>query len=74
MKNGDFDEARPLFENLVRLNPKELSAHVALAGIYGRLGEPGLARKETEIVNKLESEKASAAAAHENPSGSEKPQ
>jgi len=74
MQNGDFSEARPLFENLQRLNPKELSAHIALARIYGRLGEHLLARKETEIVNQLESEKATAAGTQENPGGSEQRQ
>jgi Flp pilus assembly protein TadD len=58
LKSGDFAGAKPLFEHLVKLNPKELSAHVALARIYGRLGEPELARKETEIVSRLEQEKA----------------
>jgi predicted Zn-dependent protease len=57
LQNGSFAEAKPLFENLVRLNPKELSAHIALARIYGRLGEQVLARKETEIVNQLQNEK-----------------
>ena len=36
LKSGDFSGAKPLFEHLVNLNPKELSAHVALARIYGR--------------------------------------
>lgn len=58
LKSGDFAGAKPLFEHLVNLNPKELSAHVALARIYGRLGEPELARKETQIVRQLETEKA----------------
>lgn len=58
LKNGDFAEARPLFEYLVNLSPKEVSAHVALARIYGRLGERDLARKETQIVSELEKEKA----------------
>jgi regulator of sirC expression with transglutaminase-like and TPR domain len=47
------------FEHLVNLNPKELSAHIALARIYARMGERDLARKETEIVNRLESEHTS---------------
>ena len=58
LKSGDFAGAKPLFEHLVNLNPKELSAHVALARIYRRLGEPELARKETQIVSQLEKEKA----------------
>lgn len=58
LKSGDFAAAKPLFEHLVKLNPKELSAHVALARIYGRLGERDLARKETQIVSQLEKEKA----------------
>ena len=59
MQTGDFAGARPLFEHLVSLNPKELSAHVALARIYARIGQRDLARKETEIVNRLESEQTS---------------
>ncbi len=54
MQNGDFAAARPLFEHLASLDPKELSAHVALARIYSRLGERELARKETAIVNQIE--------------------
>ena len=58
LKSGDFAGAKPLFEHLVNLNPKELSVHVSLARIYGRLGERELARKETQIVSQLEKEKA----------------
>jgi predicted Zn-dependent protease len=58
LKSGDFAGARPLFEHLVKLNPKELSPHVALARIYGRLGERELARKETQIVSQLEKERS----------------
>ena len=58
LKSGDFAGAKPLFEHLANLNPKELSAHVALARIYGRLGERDLARKETQIVSQIEKEKA----------------
>jgi Flp pilus assembly protein TadD len=54
MQSGDFAGARPLFEHLVSLNPKEKSAHIALARIYARLGERERARKETQIVNQLE--------------------
>jgi len=54
MQSGDFAGARPLFEHLVSLNPKEMSAHIALARIYARLGERERARKETQIVNQLE--------------------
>ena len=57
LKSGDFAGAKPLFEHLVNLNPKGLSAHVALARIYGRLGEPEMARKETQIVSQIEKEK-----------------
>jgi Flp pilus assembly protein TadD len=59
MQNGEFAQARPLFEHLISLNPKELSAHVALARIYARLGQRELARKETAIVNQLEEEQTS---------------
>jgi protein O-GlcNAc transferase len=62
MQTGDFAGARPLFEHLVSLNPKERSAHIALARIYARMGERDLARKETEIVNRLESEQTSQSA------------
>jgi len=63
MQSGDFAGARPLFEHLVSLNPKELEAHVALARIYGRLGEPELAKKETHIVEQIEKEKSAESAA-----------
>jgi len=59
MQNGDFAAARPLFEHLANLDPKELSAHVALARIYSRLGERELARKETAIVNQIQQETTS---------------
>ncbi len=50
---GDFAGARPLLEHLEQVSPDELEAHIALARVYGRLGKPELARKETDIVNKL---------------------
>jgi len=73
MQNGDFAGARPLFEHLVSLNPKELSAHIALARIYARLGERELARKETQIVSQLESEQTSHSASgpQEGPNGNQ---
>jgi len=75
MQSGYFAEAQPLFENLVRLDPKELRAHIALARIYGRRGKPELARKETQIVNQLEKEKASQSvpAAPGRPGASQQP-
>lgn len=62
LQSGDFAGARPLFEHLANLNPKELEAHVALARIYGRLGEHDLAKKETNIVELLEKERSSQSA------------
>jgi predicted Zn-dependent protease len=59
LEAGDFAGARALLERLERVSPKELEAHVALARVYGRLGKPDLARKETEIVRKLQEEQAS---------------
>ena len=59
MEGGDFAGARVLLERLERVSPKELEAHVGLARVYARLGKTDLARKETEIVNKLQQEEAS---------------
>ena len=59
LEAGDFAGARALLERLERVSPKELEAHVALARVYGRLGRPDLARKETKIVNKLREDQAS---------------
>jgi protein O-GlcNAc transferase len=59
LEAGDFAGARARLERLERISPKELEAHVALARVYGRLGRPDLARKETEIVRKLQEEQAS---------------
>jgi predicted Zn-dependent protease len=74
MQTGDFAGARPLFEHLVRLNPKELAAHIALARIYARMGERELARRETEIVGQLEKEQSqNAPAAPGGTEGSQEP-
>jgi tetratricopeptide (TPR) repeat protein len=59
LEAGDFAAARTLLENLERVSPNELEAHVALARVYSRLGKPDFARKETEIVNKLREGQAS---------------
>jgi len=55
LKNRDFADARPLFERLEKLGPKSLEVHVALARIYGRLGDRERARKEAEAASELQS-------------------
>jgi predicted Zn-dependent protease len=57
LKNGDFAGARPLFERLEKLGPKALEVHVALARIYGRLGDPERSRKEAETASELQNQK-----------------
>ena len=49
MEDGDFAGARSLLENLERVSPKELEAHVGLARVYTRLGKPELARKKRRL-------------------------
>ncbi len=56
---GDFAGARVLLERLERLSPNELEAHIALARVYSRLGKPDLAKKESEIVSRLQAEQES---------------
>jgi predicted Zn-dependent protease len=51
---GDLAGARQLLERLERVSPKELEAHVALARVYARMGYPELARREKEIVDRLQ--------------------
>jgi predicted Zn-dependent protease len=68
LESGDYKDARGLLEHLESISPKELEAHVALARVYSRLGEPELARKETQIVNQLRADEDS-----ENPQGMQKP-
>jgi protein O-GlcNAc transferase len=59
LEGGDFTRARILLERLERLSPNELEAHVALARVYGRLGKPDLARKETDVINQLRAQQPS---------------
>jgi len=56
LEEGDFAEARPIFERLVRIYPKKVEAHIALSRIYGRLGQRELAQKESQIVKRLQDE------------------
>jgi len=56
LQAGHFAEARPLFERLVSVSPKELTAHVALVRIYTQLGERELAKQQIEIVHQIEKE------------------
>jgi len=56
LQGGNFAEARPLFEHLASVSPKELSTHVALVRIYSQLGERELAKKQIEIVHQIEKE------------------
>jgi tetratricopeptide (TPR) repeat protein len=55
---GDFAAARPLYERLERLDPTAIAPHATLARIYTRLGKRDLARKETEILDKLRAQTA----------------
>jgi predicted Zn-dependent protease len=57
LKSGDLAGARPLFERLEKLGPKSLEVHVALAKIYGRMGERELARKEAATATDLQDKK-----------------
>ncbi len=68
---GDFAGAQTLLERLERLSPKELEAHVELGRVYARLGKPEMARKEAEIVNKLQADEASENPAKAAPGGSQ---
>jgi predicted Zn-dependent protease len=60
LEDGDYTGARTLLEQLERVSPNELEAHVGLARVYTRLGKPELARKETEIVKELQQEQSAA--------------
>jgi protein O-GlcNAc transferase len=53
---GDLAGAKQLLERLERLSPNELEGHVALARLYQRMGQHELARKEKEIVERLQNE------------------
>jgi predicted Zn-dependent protease len=57
LKSGDYAGARPLFEHLEKLGPKSLEVHVALAKIYGRMGQRELAHKEAETVSQLQTQR-----------------
>ena len=57
LKSGDYPGARPLFERLEKIGPKSLEVHVALAKIYGRMGQRELAHKEAETVTELQNQK-----------------
>jgi predicted Zn-dependent protease len=55
---GNFAAAQPLLERLTRLDPTAIPVHAALARVYIRLHKRNLARKETEIIHKLEAQKS----------------
>ncbi len=59
LDTGDLAGAQKLLERLETMSPKEVEAHIGLARVYGRMGHPELARKETEIVERLQKEAAS---------------
>jgi Tfp pilus assembly protein PilF len=59
-KLGRFAAARPLLEHVVKADPRNSQAHVALASVYTRLGQRDLARTESEIVVDLEKSKPAA--------------
>jgi predicted Zn-dependent protease len=56
-KLARYAAARPLLERVVKVDPKNSQAHVALANVYTHLGRRALAKKESEIVIELEKAK-----------------
>jgi protein O-GlcNAc transferase len=56
LDTGDLAGAQQLLERLEKLSPNELEGHVALARVYERIGQHELARKEKEIVERLQNE------------------
>jgi protein O-GlcNAc transferase len=53
-----YAAARPLLEHVVKLEPKNSQAHVALANTYTHLGQRALAKKESDTVVELEQTKS----------------
>jgi predicted Zn-dependent protease len=62
-----YAAARPLLEHVVKLEPENSQAHVALTNTYNRLGQRSLARKESAIVTHLEEAKRLKPAAPPSP-------
>ncbi len=58
VQTEDFASARPLLEHVEKVNPDVLEVHVQLARVYARLGQRDLARKETQIANRLQKQRA----------------
>ncbi len=53
---GSFAAAQPLLEKLTTLDPTAIAPHVLLARVYTRLNKRELARKQTEIIDKLQAQ------------------
>jgi predicted Zn-dependent protease len=53
---GNFVAAQPLLEKLTRLDPAAVAPHVLLARVYTRLGKRELARRQTEIIDRLQTQ------------------
>jgi tetratricopeptide (TPR) repeat protein len=51
---GNFAAAQPLLEKLTHLDPTAVAPHVLLEQVYTKLDKRQQARKETEIVEKLQ--------------------
>ncbi|HEX4486270.1 MAG TPA: tetratricopeptide repeat protein [Terriglobales bacterium] len=52
-----YAAARPLLEHVVKVDPKNSQARVALANAYTHLGQRELAKKQSEVVVELEKAK-----------------
>ena len=61
---GKYAGARPLLEHVVKTDPHNLQAHVALTNVYSHLGERTLVGKERAIVAQIEKSKVESA--HDN--------
>ena len=54
---GSFAAAQSLLEKLTTLDPAAVAPHVLLARVYARLDKGELAQKQTEIIDKLQTER-----------------
>ena len=73
MRLEKYLAARPLLEHVVKVQPKNTQAHVALAGAYAHLGNRELARKQSDIVAQLEKSKAESVPDFALPASPEQP-
>jgi len=54
LEQGAWEQATLLFEETIRLNPFVAEPHVALARLYRKLGQPGLALREERVAIRLQ--------------------